>query len=208
MITYSGVQMSPGCRNVPTARDIAVGMCRITRYAGALWVPLAAHSVIVAEFCYQRAVNQKGLFFGYGLLHDAHETVTGEVTRHYKPKDMKPFESELDEAIFPWFNLDIKSYREQKDFIKRSDELALTAEATLLGLKGWPAYYERMEGHPPLKLTADQESRANVILKYWSRPEMVLEGSIEQQMFSYALECAKNGDYEAARRSCIPGGWI
>src|SRR5260221_3697868 len=104
MITYSGVQMSPGCMNVPTAMDIAVGMCRITRYAGALWVPLAAHSVIVAEFCYQRAVSQKGLFFCYGLLHDAHEIVTGEITRHYKPDEMKPLERELDELLLPSFD--------------------------------------------------------------------------------------------------------
>lgn len=208
MITYSGVQMNPGCKNVPTAMDIAVGMCRITRYAGALWVPLAAHSVIVAEFCYQRAESRKDLFFCYGLLHDAHETVTGEVTRHYKPPEMKPFENELDELIFPAFNLDIKSYRQQKDFIKRSDELALGAEATLLRLKDWPAYYERMEGHPPLKIMPDYESRANVLLKYWQRPEMVVEGSAEQLMFAHALACVRSGDYEATRATCLPSGWL
>lgn len=208
MITHSGVQMSPGCTNVPTAMDISVGMCRITRYAGALWVPLAAHSVIVAEFCYQRAVSHEDLFFCYGLLHDAHETVTGEMTRHYKPPELKPLENELDEAIFNAFNLDIVFYREQKDFIKRSDELALTAEATLLGLKGWPAYYERMEGHPPPKLTPDYQALAEKILEYWSYPQMILENSVAMKQMAHALTYVKSGDYKAARASCVPQRWF
>jgi hypothetical protein len=196
--------MNPGCGNVPTPKDIAVGMCRITRYAGALWVPLAAHSVIVAEFCYRRAESDKDRFFCYGLLHDAHETVTGEVTRHYKPAEMKPFENELDDVIFSAFNLDVQAYREQKRFIKSSDEMSLAAEATLLGLKGWPAYYERMEGHPPLRLMPDYEALAKIILNYWSRPEMVTAGSDEQQWLEAALRAVKDGDHRSARIACLP----
>lgn len=208
MITYTGVQMSPGCGHAPCAKDIAVAMCRITRYAGALWVPLAAHSVIVAEFAYQRSNGNRDLAFCYGLLHDAHETVTGEVTRHYKPKEMKAFERELDEAIFPAFNLDVALYRREGPFYKEADELALTAEATLLGLMNWPTYYEKMEGHPVPVLQPDEESRASVILNYWRRSGMVEDGSIEQERLTYALNGIAGGNYEAVRRACIPGGWI
>jgi len=209
MITYTGVQMSPGCKNVPTAMDIAVGMCRITRYAGALWVPLAAHSVIVAEFAYQRSNKNKLLAFCYGLLHDAHETVTGEITRHYKPPEMKPFEHELDELIFPAFNLDLALYQKEAIFFKEMDQMALTAESLLLGLKGWPDYFRRMEKRTVPVLQADEESRANVILRdYWRRPEMILDESLEQRRMAAALTFIKNGDHDAARKVCIPSGWL
>lgn len=208
MITYSGVQMHPGCKNAPTAMDIAVGMCRITRYAGALWVPLAAHSVIVAEFSYHRSNGNKALAFCYGLLHDAHETVTGEVTRHYKPKEMKAYENELDDLIFPAFGLDVALYRKEGDFYKEMDQMALAAEATLLRLKGWPEYFRKMEKRTVPALDPKEDGIANVTLKYWSRPEMVEEGSLEQRRFAHALTSVAAGDYDATRRACIPSGWL
>lgn len=206
MITYSGVQMNPGCKNVPTAMDIAVGMCRITRYAGALWVPLAAHSVLVADFACQQ--SKSPLLFAWGLLHDAHETVTGEVTRHFKPKEMKAFEGELDELIFKDFGLLIESYRNSKSEIKAADEAALCAEATLNGLIGWPAYYERMEGRKPPELSTDELERAQAILNFWSVPMMVETESLEIRRLTYALSKVKVNDLTEARRACLPGGLI
>jgi hypothetical protein len=201
MITFTGVQMNPGCGNVPTPKDIAVGMCRITRYAGALWVPLAAHSILVAEFAWQRFGAYP--FFGYGLLHDAHETVTGEVTRHYKPDGMKSYEQELDEAIFKSFDLSIDDYRKNRDKIKEADEMALCAEATFYGLKGWPDYYRKRESRDIPRLSAPEQTVSRRILLEWSNPMMVTADSDEQRELEKALLFVKEGDFHAAKTICL-----
>lgn len=203
MITYTGVQMHPGGENVPTEMDIAVGMCRITRYAGALWVPLAAHSVLVAELAFQRSVGARNVAFCCGLLHDAHETVTGEVTRHYKPKEMKPYENELDELIFPAFGLDVEAYRQASALFKEADTAALALEATIHGLKGWPDYYRRMEGKEPPDVSADLVM-ARGILNFWSDARMIASESQEQHRLAYALSAVKKGEYPEARHACLP----
>lgn len=206
MITFSGVQMSPGCGNCPTPEDIAVGMCRITRYAGALWVPLAAHSILVAELAFSMAhpsLLERELAFAMGLVHDAHETVTGEVTRHYKPPEMKVFERELDNTIFHSLNLPVEGYRAFASFFKQADEKALTLEATILGLKDWTTYYRRMEGKEPPALESHEAASARKILNAWSMPEMVHSDSRQVRMLTKALEFIQQGHRATARRALI-----
>lgn len=185
MITNSGIWMRPGEAAAPTPRDIAVGMCRITRYAGAIWVPLAAHSILVAEFAYR--ATQYPCDFAFGLLHDAHETVTGEVTRKWKPPEMKSREADLDARIFAAFNLSISTYAERHDLIKAADEKALCAEATLCGLPHWAEYYEREEGRAAPALTADENAIATAIIDRWTNPHMACEDSLEIKILTRAL---------------------
>lgn len=199
--------MSPGCGNCPTPEDIAVGMCRVTRYAGALWVPLAAHSVLVAELSWRAAnpdnFQYRDQRFAMGLLHDAHETVTGEVTRHYKPPEMKAFEHELDGAIFRSFNLPYEGYRALKYYFKVVDEKALVLEATILGLKDWPSYYRRMEGRDAPGVTEEETLLARRVLGFWSEPMMVSAGSLQIRTLAKALEFIQEGHRATARRALI-----
>lgn len=60
-------------------RDIAHGLALITRWCGATQVPLsvAQHSIIVAD---QLPPDWRG----YGLLHDGHEALTGDITTPMK----------------------------------------------------------------------------------------------------------------------------
>lgn len=202
MITFSGVQMHPGCGRSPEPIDIAVGMCRITRYAGAIWVPLAAHSLIVAELA---VLHDKDDFvWACGLLHDAHETVTGEVTRHYKPREMKPFERELDEAIFKHFGLDYHRYRQNEEFLKEMDEKALTAEALQIGLKEWPSYYQKREGRRVPALTDTEHTIASKILQWWRDYEMVDEHSKQVEALTACLELVRRGEVTEARKHVSP----
>ncbi len=198
MITFTGIQMHPGCGKAPAPRDIAVGMCRITRYAGALWCPLAAHSILVADFAH--LATDDDLMWAYGLLHDAHETVTGETVRGYKTKAVGPLEDELDEAIFESFNLDIANYRKARAVIKAADEKALSAECTILKLKGWPEYYERMNGKKPPALTPFELNLAELTLKGgWSSSAMVEEGAPQQTRLTMVLENIRAGKWGDAR---------
>ena len=200
MITDSGVQMHPACGRAPTPRDIAVGMCRITRYAGAVWCPLALHSILVAEF----ALRSSGISdtrWAMGLLHDAHETVTGEVTRHYKPKEMKPYEHELDAAIFKSFGLDVEAYRKEHAFFKEMDEKALCVEALALGLKDWPAYYQAREGKPIPVLTESERVVGRVVIhSIWREPDMVRDRSEQIEILANALRLVSLDKLSEARR--------
>ena len=197
MITFTGIQMHPGCGKAPTPQDIAVGMCRITRYAGALWCPLAAHSVLVADYAY--LASKDDVMWAYGLLHDAHETVTGETVRGYKTKAVGPLEDELDEAIFASFNLNITNYREARATIKAADEMALAAECTILGLKGWPEYYQKMNGKKPPVLNKAALNVAELTLMAWRPSSMVEEGSPQQTQLTMILENIRGGRLKGAR---------
>lgn len=201
MITNSGIWMRPGENCAPNERDIAVAMCRITRYAGALWVPLAAHSILVGEYAYQKTKDPQD--FAFGLLHDAHETVTGEVTRHWKPKVMKESENELDARIFCFFNLSILDYLNRRDIIKEADEKALTAEATILGLKNWPHYFETVEGRPVPEISTAEKAKACLILNHWTTYTMIQGDSVEVNVLAGALEFVCRGRHDEARRELV-----
>lgn len=206
MITFTGVQMHPGCGRSPEPMDIAVGMCRITRYAGAIWCPLAAHSILVAEIAYRTGQDYslQPLFgFAYGLLHDAHETVTGELTRHYKPEEMKPFERELDEVIFASFNVPYAGYVNQRAYVKAADEMALVIEATMLGLNGWPKYYRKMEEKDPPKIEPVMYQIGADIVERWSNERMIRAGSREIATLNHALQCVQKGHFDDARAALM-----
>lgn len=204
MITNSGVQMSPGCGRAPIAEDIAIGMCRITRYAGSIWCPLAAHSILVAEYAWLDKGTDEA--WAWGLLHDAHETVTGEITRHWKPKEMSLFERELDSVIFEAFNLDVDRYRKEglgdrsePGFVKVADEKALCIESLSLGLKNWPEYYRRQEGRDIPTLTAMENQAGVRILEAWRSPAMVEDGSPQSRRLGEALVAIRQGMLDRAR---------
>lgn len=201
MITFSGLHMVPGGTNAPAPVDIATGMCRITRYAGAIWLPLAPHSLLVAELAYQR--SRKLMDWGVGLLHDAHETVTGEVTRHWKPKEMREFEHELDRRIFREYELPYADYRERAIFFKECDEAALSAEATMLEYPGWADFYRKENGVEPAELQGPEEEffaqRLLVESSFWRWCSMVDPHSEQIKTLAQVLEFVKKGRLDDAR---------
>lgn len=204
MITNSGVQLHPGCGRAPTPEDIAVGMCRITRYAGAIWCPLAAHSVLVAEYSWLDKGTDEA--WAWGLLHDAHETVTGEVTRHWKPEGMSALERELDGVIFKSFGLDVDRYWKEglgsssnPGFVKKADEKALCTESLRLGYKGWPEFYRKREGREIPSLTEMEGHTGSLIMDVWRSSVMVEDGSPHSKRLGEALAAVKAGRLDQAR---------
>lgn len=143
MITYSGQWMRPDTKECPTPTDIAVHMGRICRYGGARWFPLLAHSVLVGEFAAQKSGMVRpyadASTWAWALLHDAHEAVTSDVPRNWKPKEMKVMQKELDARIMESFRLDPKKIN--FEIVKECDELALLCEAELIGLDRFPERY-------------------------------------------------------------------
>jgi hypothetical protein len=148
VITHSGIWVTPTTGLVPSPLDIAVHSGRITRYAGALWSPLLAHMVFVAEITWSELMMRTGPggcpnfdypTWAWSLLHDAHETFMGEIPRRWKLPERKAQEKEADRRIAAAYGL-LGSVIDHA-LIKEADERALLAEAVTLKLPGFPEKY-------------------------------------------------------------------
>ena len=198
MITNSGIVVDPGMNSAPTPMDIAVGMCRITRYAGSIWCPLSVHSILAAEMVFQKTKDLRT--WAYGLLHDAHEVITGEIVRAWKPKDMKDRENELDNRILPIFGLSKTEFSERASDIRHADEKALCLEATIFGLPGWRKYYVSVNGREPVEGSAWDISFANrLFTSDWIKPEGIRIGSTSIKILTEALLEVQTGCFLDAR---------
>lgn len=199
MITNSGIVVDPGLDSAPSCRDIAIAMCRITRYAGALWCPLSVHSILVGELVFQSAGEHLG--WAYGLLHDAHETVTGEVVRAWKPKEMKGNEQELDRRIFKRLGMSGHGIEQVLASVKVADEKALCLEARIMGLPGWEAYYRRVNGRPPVEPSAwDISFAKKLFTSDWMLPSAISLESKQIQNLTDALQNVLEQNFPTARR--------
>lgn len=198
MITNSGIVVDPGMNSAPTPMDIAVGMCRITRYAGSIWCPLSVHSILAAEMVFQKTKDLRT--WAYGLLHDAHEVITGEIVRAWKPKDMKDRENELDTRILPTFGLSKADFMDRALDIRYADEKALCLEATIFGLPGWRKYYVGVNGREPVEGNSWEISFANRLFKSdWIKPEEISIGSMSIKTLTEALLDIQTGCLAEAR---------
>lgn len=202
MITHTGTHVTPDNNGVPSERDLAVGMCRITRYAGSIWCPLAPHSILVAEYCAMEAGTE--LAWAHGMLHDAHECVTGELTRWWKPSSMKEFERDLDVRILRYFGLEPYRHAELHPLIKRADEKALCAEATILGLPGWADFYRKEGGTPPTLSDSERTVAEQLLWGIWRDPEMVQHASRQADILTEVFWHLKVGSHAEARALVSP----
>lgn len=197
MLTYSGRKVDPDLAELPSCEDIAVHLGRICRYAGAVWWPDLAHSVLVA--CILDGWGANDPTWARGLLHDAHEAITGDVTYPWKPPMLKIAQRRIDEKLFAKFHVmstEVISLR----LLDAADAAALVAEASSLGLPGWPEYYEEVNGYPPVlnerhgALVAALADSEFVLPQYCTRPD-----SIAVRTFAAVLELIEDGSIGLAR---------
>jgi hypothetical protein len=136
VITYSGihVQKVGGADGTPTPTDIAVHAGRLCRFGGAVWYPLLPHLVFVGLLAYQRSGSVDNLLWGF--LHDAHETITGDVPRPFKCDCMRTEQKAIDERLLPdyfgrnWVTINF-------DLVKQCDIDACDIEAVELKLPNY-----------------------------------------------------------------------
>ena len=201
MITFTGRIILPDNDECPNELDIATGMCRITRYAGAIYCPLSAHSILVAELCYAYTKTDSDLarlsVWARGLLHDAHETVTGEVVGRWKTKETRALERNLDERLCGYFGINPMDLH--APIIHVLDQLALEYEAEILNLPGWAEYYRRF--HPKYKGPPPEhaEIAQRVLNSEWMSSENVLAGSEKIKTLARALGFIRTKELDKAR---------
>jgi len=158
-LTRSGTIVTPET-GVPSLRDIAIALFRICRYAGQcdpFWT-VGHHSLLVAE-----QVDERERI--YALLHDAEESITGDITRIAKNKENVALGDALRGRIFDSLRIPHPTTAQWEE-VKRADNDATLAELhTLLrGARQLKTAEELlMEAHS----TAKPSPRACQRLQYW-----------------------------------------
>lgn len=141
MITFTGRQIGLELQDIPSERDIAVGLGRICRFAGAIWFTDLAHSILVATLLDWRGADHPT--WAWGLLHEADEVVTGDVPRPFKPEWLAERQRVLDWNLAEYFGL---RSRYDAGEVARANDNAGFVEAVALGLPGYAAMIHTLEG--------------------------------------------------------------
>lgn len=146
MFTYSGSKMFPNKMEGMSFLDVAISLGRMPRFSGHTmqWWPVLAHSMVCYELSRIHNVQDPRLRF-HVLFHDGHESVKGDTTRHWKTDEIRAQEHAIDVCLFTNWGLALPN-DEDRAIIKTIDNIALAAEAYLVGPPG-PFAYEKCE--PP-----------------------------------------------------------
>jgi hypothetical protein len=91
----------------------------------------------------------------WALLHDAHEVITGDVLRDFKPDVLRRTQNQIDQAIWRYYGL--HQYNVQRKLIKHADDRAITEAAVLCRLPGYDRVYANKHNMYPS--TTAQERR-------------------------------------------------
>jgi hypothetical protein len=179
-LTHSGRLVSLDRPDAPTLEDIALGLSRQPRFTGQtrIWFSVLDHSL----FMYDMAQGETPDVQLAVLLHDAHESLTGDVPTGFKPEELRELQKGfLDtlimEAHFPG---GVEAYEEAGSvLIPEYDARALVAEAIEIGPPNFrkydPANFIRLMGRAPgpgdvLRL------REMVQYERLSRPNLLAQG--------------------------------
>lgn len=134
MMTYSGrmVSMRAG---VPSLDDIALALSRIPRFGGHCrvdWTVLQ-HSLVCERIAHNTYPGDNPLRLAC-LLHDAHESTTGDIPTPMKVPALKVLQGHLDDRIFEEYWP--KAWGDWRDYhvhVGDVDHRALLAEAVTVG---------------------------------------------------------------------------
>lgn len=142
MYTISGRNIEIG-GEVPTVKDVATGLARIPRWAGATlrrW-SVAQHSLMIERIARQFVSNieetdvwASDLLRLIALWHDAHEFATGDIPFPFKTQEQR----DLQEQIQEWLLKEVlglsQLYKqiEHRPYVKKLDQKCVVAEAHTL----------------------------------------------------------------------------
>ncbi len=128
------LKTNTGC---PSLKDIAFGLGKISRFAGACngWWTVLQHSLVCHDLAIEYA-NHRPLYKEEDtvqlalqmLLHDAHECITSDIPSHWKAEETKKDQLDLDKRIYKSLGVDYP-LKGELSIISMLDEEALIAEA-------------------------------------------------------------------------------
>jgi len=158
MMSRSGVLVLPDNDAAPPLCDIALSLSRQPRFGGHTVDPwsVAEHSMVVALIArYASHAPLGSRQEMYGLVHDAHESVTGDIPSTWKTPEMRAQQAQLDERLYVTLGITPPDSAMSR-FIKACDRAALLAEAKLLAT---PGVYEAIRSG--IGVDGEQQPEAN-----------------------------------------------
>jgi len=164
MLTHTGIKILPLNDTAPSPVDLAVHMGRLCLYGGAIWFNLLSHSILVSWLVRSLAPSFEN--WAWALLHDAHETVTGDVPHPWKTDDMRERQKVLDLRIASYYKIDRRLVSPAA--IKQADLLATSYAAYALGLRGYSQLQK--EKLPTECATEPDESTRDLVLALADSP--------------------------------------
>lgn len=132
-LTLSGRRVARDTTDHPNLLDIAVGLSRMPRFAGQTthWFSVLDHTMFGLSL-----IEGSGFEYPYDvrwwLLHDAHESMTGDVPTDLKTADLRAIQEDLDARIFGAFYPDFVKTSLSEARVKELDSRCLRAEARVL----------------------------------------------------------------------------
>jgi hypothetical protein len=127
-----------------TVDDIAVALSRAPRFTGHTrnFYSVAQHCCLVCDIITEACPKDYAAQL-WGLLHDAHEAFTGDLSTPLQsamrelipahvPHPLKIIQAKLDVAIAGAFQIDLADIEEAKPIVKRADLIALSTEKAQL----------------------------------------------------------------------------
>jgi hypothetical protein len=167
LVTSSGEIISLLGEIKPKIRDIARSLSRINRYTGhSAAYTVAQHSVLVSELCPPALAFQ-------GLMHDAHESIIGDVSsplkqlmEHLRPGFWSEIESKYAGIIRKFYGLPEAMSLE----VKAADRRAICCEIPYVfdgwALKAWKSLGYTPDYSHPIKPLNEEQSYLLFMTRY------------------------------------------
>ncbi len=126
-LTYTGRVIKPGGQGHPSLVDIAISLSRQPRFAGHCrrWWSVLDHTLFGDDLISAAIIPEYRLSW---LLHDAHESITGDVPTDFKGEGLKLDQQILDTGIHQAFMPHVGASN-----VRDLDKRCLLAEAILVG---------------------------------------------------------------------------
>lgn len=128
--TYSGRNVTPENTEHPSLTDIAISLSRMPRFAGHTrrWWSVLDHTLLGLKVLEDRNEHREPKLVW--LLHDAHESITGDIPTPVKTPELRYKQELLDGLIYGAFapKIDLERWS-----VKELDRECMIAEAHIIG---------------------------------------------------------------------------
>lgn len=180
-LTHSGRLVSLDRPDAPTLEDMGLGLSRQPRFTGQtrVWFSVLDHSFFVHDMAGTETPEVQLAV----LLHDAHESLTGDVPSGFKNEELRDLQKGfldtlIAEAHFPG-GYDAFTRPEVREAIAEYDARALVAEAIEIG----PPYFRKYDPDT-FKTLMRREPKPSDVLRLrelvtferLSRPNLLVQG--------------------------------
>lgn len=180
-LTHSGRLVNLDRSDAPTLEDIGLGLSRQPRFTGQtrVWFSVLDHSFFVHDMAGMESPEVQLAV----LLHDAHESLTGDVPTGFKTDDLRDLQKGfldtlIAEAHFPG-GYDAFTRTDVREAIAEYDARALVAEAIEIGPPNFRKYspetFAQLMGREP-KSSDVLRLRELVTFERLSRPNLLVQG--------------------------------